>query len=92
MIVRVLGEGQYELADEDVERIESLDATLSQALTAGDEASFARALETLVGELRQRGRPLEPEKLVPSDLAIPPEGSTIAEVRALLDEDTPEKA
>ena len=92
MIVRVLGEGQYELADDDVERIESLDATLSQALTTGDEDRFARALEALVRELRQRGRPLEPDQLVPSDLAIPPEGSTIAEVRSLLDEDTPGKA
>lgn len=92
MIVRVLGEGQYELDAEHVERVEALDATLSQALAAGDEAWFAKALDSLLAEVRHNGRPVEPGTIVPSDLAVPAEGSTIAEVRALLDEDAPEKA
>lgn len=92
MIVRVLGEGQYELDAEPVERVEALDATLSQALAAGDEAWFAKALDSLLVEVRNSGRPVEPGTIVPSDLAVPAEGSTIAEVRALLDEDAPEKA
>lgn len=92
MIVRVLGEGQYELSSEQVERVEALDATLSQAVAAGDEAWFTKALDALLDEVRHGGRPLEPGTIVPSDLAVPSEGSTLAEVRALLDEGTPEKA
>lgn len=92
MIVRVLGEGQYELTPGQVERVEALDATLSQAVAGGDEAWFAKALDALLEEVRDRGRPLDPGTIVPSDLAVPHEGSTLAEVRSLLGEGTPEKA
>ena len=89
MIVRVLGEGQYELTAEHAERIEGLDGTLSQAVAAGDEAWFTKALEALLAEVRS-GRPVDAATIVPSDLAVPAEGSSLAEVRALLDEDTDE--
>ena len=91
MIVRVLGEGQYELTAAHADRIAGLDGTLSQAVAAGDEAWFTKALEALLAEVRS-GRPVDPGTIVPSDLAVPAEGSSLADVRALLDEDTPEKA
>lgn len=92
MIVRILGEGQYELDDAEMARVERLDATLSQALGAEDEAWFAKALDALVAEIRAGGRPLGPGTLVPSDLAVPADGSTIAEVRALLGDGSTESA
>ena len=92
MIVRVLDEGQYELDEAAVARVEALDATLSQALGAGDEAWFTKALVRLVTEIRSSGRRLDPATIVPSDMAVPAEGSSLEEVRALLAEGTPEHA
>lgn len=92
MIVRVLDEGQYELDEDAVARVEALDATLSQALSAGDEAWFTRALASLLAEIRSSGRRLDPATIVPSDMAVPSEGSSLEEVRALLGEGTPEHA
>jgi hypothetical protein len=90
VIVRVLGEGQYELDDDAVARVEAHDAMLSQALAADDEAWFAKALATLLADIRESGRRLDPTAIVPSDMAVPPEGASLEEVRALLAEGAPE--
>ena len=41
MIVRILGEGRYDVPDADMPAIEQLDAQLTDALDRGDEAEFA---------------------------------------------------
>ena len=41
MIVRILGEGQFELPDGDAERLNTLDNEAVAAVEAGDEAKFA---------------------------------------------------
>ena len=42
MIVRILGEGQFELPDSQVASLEELDQKLVAALDANDEADFPR--------------------------------------------------
>ena len=44
MIVRILGEGQYDVADEALDRLNELDAAVEAAVEAGDETAFAAAL------------------------------------------------
>ncbi|MDA8290251.1 MAG: hypothetical protein M0Z33_01010 [Actinomycetota bacterium] len=84
MIVRVLEEGQYELGDEESERLEKLDGALDEAIRAGDEDAFSRALDAVIAEVRSAGRALGPASIVPSDVAVPAPGTTLAEVRRLL--------
>ena len=86
MIVRVLGEGRYDVPDADIPAIEQLDATLNDALERGDEAAFSAALADLIGQVRHTGTVVPPDDLQTSELAVPHEGSTLSEVRALLAE------
>lgn len=92
MIVRVLGEGQYELDESAEGRVQALDDELGAALGADDEARFAATLDRLLAEVREHGRQLDAHRLVPSDVAVPSEGSSISEVRKLLAEGTWEHA
>ncbi|HVC26009.1 MAG TPA: hypothetical protein VND23_09640 [Acidimicrobiales bacterium] len=87
MIVRVLEEGQYELDDAGSARLDTLDSVLEDALRTGDEDTFAAALDAVIGEVRASGRRLDPSAIVPSDLALPAPGATLAEVRSLLLDD-----
>jgi hypothetical protein len=87
MIVRILGEGRYEVPEADLPAIEQLDATLVDALDRGDEAAFAGALADLTGEVRHTGTALGDDDLRTSDLAIPHPGSTLREVQELLAEE-----
>ncbi len=88
MIVRILGEGLYEVPDADIPAIEQLDEVLVDALDRGDEPAFAGALADLVGEVRHSGKKLADDHLATSEMVVPHEGSTVAEVRALLAEET----
>ena len=49
MIVRILGEGRYDVPDADLPAIEQLDAQLVDAMDRGDEAAFAGTLADLIG-------------------------------------------
>jgi hypothetical protein len=82
MIVRIMGEGQFTVADEVVERLNELDDALEAALS--DEAAFPAALTALLEAVRAEGEPVADDELVTSDVVLPAAEATVAEVRALL--------
>ena len=86
MIVRVLEDGQYELDDANTTTLTKLDGVLGDALHSGDADTFAAALTAIIDTVRSTGHRLDPTVIVPSDLALPRQGATIDEVRALLDD------
>ncbi len=87
MIVRILGEGQLEVDDSVVAELNALDSQLEAAADRNDEAAFAAALAGLLARVRAVGRPVEDATLAPSELILPQEGATMAEVRKLLTDD-----
>ena len=87
MIVRILGEGQLELADDQLDALNALDAKVEDAVAAGDEEAFGTALAALLDGVRRSGQPLAADSLEDSDLILPPADATIAEVRELLSDD-----
>jgi len=86
MVVRILGEGRYDVPDADIPAIEQLDAQLADALERGDEIEFATTLADLIGQVRHTGTLVAPDDLRTSSLAVPHEGSTLGEVQSLLAE------
>ncbi len=87
MIVRILGEGQLEVADDRLESLNQLDSDVESAVEAGDEEAFRGALAALLDGVRRHGTPLADDALEDSDLILPPSDATIDEVRALLSDD-----
>ncbi len=87
MIVRILGEGQYDVAETHLDRLNELDAEVEVAVAAGDTARFRAALGALLDGVRSGGTPHDVEALDESDLILPPADASIDEVRALLDAD-----
>lgn len=84
MIVRILGEGQFEVADDRLDALNELDAQVEAAVESGDEETFRSALTALHDGLRAAGTPLPDDSLEDSDLILPPGDASIDEVRALL--------
>jgi hypothetical protein len=87
MIVRILGEGRYDVTDSELPTIEQLDRQLVEALDRGDEDKFGLVLVDLIGEVRRVGTLLPADDLRPSELVVPNDGSTMSEVKALLAEE-----
>jgi len=86
VIVRILGEGQYDVADHALDRLNELDTALEAAVDAGDERAFPAALAELLDGVRSVGVAHAVDSLDESDMILPPADATIDEVRAMLDE------
>ena len=87
MIVRILGEGQYDVADEASDRLNQLDAALEAAVDAGDEAAFRSTLAALLDGVRTMGVPHELATLDASDVILPAADASLDTVRELLEDD-----
>jgi hypothetical protein len=86
MIVRILGEGRFDVPEADMPAIEQLDAQLTDALDRNDETAFDSALSDLLGQVRHTGTLLPADDLQTSGLVVPHPGSTLSEVKELLTE------
>ncbi|MCX4584092.1 hypothetical protein [Streptomyces sp. NBC_01481] len=87
MIMRILGEGQYEIADEHLTRLNELDSALQSAADAGDEAAFATALSALLDAVRSLGTSLPDDRITPSELVLPDADTSLTQVRELLSDE-----
>lgn len=87
MIVRIMGEGQFELADDAVVALQALDAELDEDLLATKPDEFRTHLDAMVTLVRSRGTALTGDDAVVSDAVLPPAEMEIEELRALLQED-----
>jgi hypothetical protein len=87
MIVRISGEGQFEVPDGHLQELNRFDDQLAKAVDAGDEAAFKAALEALLASVRTAGDELPGDFIGPSDLVLPGPDATIEEVREVLSEE-----
>jgi hypothetical protein len=85
VIVRILGEGQYAVADEHADLLNGLDAGLEQAVESGDEATFRSALDGLLAKVRTVGERVPDDSLDPSDAVLPGTDTSLQEVREMLE-------
>ena len=87
MILRIMGEGQFDVPEGHVEELNRLDQDLLKAVDTGDEDRFRSALQGLLASVRTAGSQLPDDYLGPSDLVLPNPDATIEEVREILGEE-----
>jgi hypothetical protein len=91
VIVRILGEAQYEVPDDHQGDLDALDAALVKAVDSGDEAAFLVALRALADDVRKKGQLLADDDFVPSHLVVPFADSSLEETRQLLADARPDE-
>ncbi|GAA0469726.1 hypothetical protein ACFQ2B_23470 [Streptomyces stramineus] len=87
MIVRIMGEGQWKLADGHFTELNTLDDELLQEMESGDGEGFRSTLGALLDAVRRLGEPLPDDALEPSELILPAPDATLDEVRQMLSDD-----
>ena len=87
MIVRILGEGQWNVSDDQLPALNELDSAVEAAVDGQDRESFSRSFGALLHTVRDVGVPLPDESLEDSDLILPPSDATLEEVRELLSDE-----
>jgi hypothetical protein len=81
MIVRIAGEGQFRLPDEDSDRLNELDNRAVAAVEQGDETGFQELWSQMLELVSSDGNALPEDELVESDVILPPRDITFAEAQ-----------
>lgn len=87
MIIRILGEGQYDIADSALDRLNELDAAVESAVAGRDQSGFESALKELLDGVRTMGVPHPVDAIDESDVILPGPDSSMDEVADMLAED-----
>jgi hypothetical protein len=82
VIVRISGEGQYELGDEHHHRLNELDDAAVAAVDRDDEPGWHAAFEELLAFVREHGTATEGDDLRPSEVILPPADLSFTEAGA----------
>ena len=81
MIVRISGEGQFKLPDEDSDRLNELDNRAVSAVEQGDETGFKELWSQMLEIVASDGNEIGDEELVESDVILPPRDISFEEAR-----------
>ncbi len=87
MIVRILGEGQFEVPEQKIGELRDLDEAVAEAVDTADREKYTQCVSELVAGIHRIGRRLPSEHLGPSDLVLPGPHTSLEEVRDLLREE-----
>jgi len=82
VIVRIAGEGQFEVSDDVVTQLNELDNRAVSAVEAGDVAGFEDVFRQMIQLIESDGSPLPDDSLAASDVIVPPRDITFDEARA----------
>jgi len=81
VIVRISGEGQFRLPDEDANRLNELDNRAVSAVEEGDETGFKELWSQMLELVANDGNTIGDDELVESDVILPPRDITLEEAR-----------
>jgi hypothetical protein len=87
MIVRLMGEGQFEVDDEVAKGLNDLDEQAGQAVERGDEEQLGELLRRMAEAVRTNGARLPDDDLRGSEGIVPPEDLSLDEARELFSGD-----
>jgi hypothetical protein len=84
MIVRILGEGQFDVPETAIQELNRLDDALMASVAAAEDIPFRAALLALTEQVRSLGTALSDETLQPSEAILPPPDIDLSEMQTLL--------
>jgi len=79
VIVRISGTGQFDVEEEGVRKLDSLDTEITQAMHDRDEQRFHQLLRDIIELVSTSGTPVANDTVVPSDVIVPPDDITLDE-------------
>jgi hypothetical protein len=87
VIVRLMGEGQFEIDDEVAKGLNDLDEQAAEAVERGDEGQLRELLGRMSEAVRTNGTRVADEELAASDAIVPPDDLSLVEARQLFEDE-----
>lgn len=79
MIIRIMGEGQYNVKGSLFDVLNKIDNTIVENVQKGDEKAFRKNLSKLISTIKSKGELVDDKELVASDIIVPPADMTFRE-------------
>ena len=83
-IVRIMGQGQFEINEDTVKRINEVDDAIVQILqneSKADDQEYRAKITEIVQTIKSEGKKLEDKELVESDIIVPDTDISIDEAK-----------
>jgi PspAA-like protein len=87
VIVRLMGEGQYEVDEEVAKGLNDLDEQAGEAVEQGNEEKLRELLQRMAEAVRTNGARLPDDDISPSEGIVPPDDLSLEEARRLFDDE-----
>jgi len=81
MIIRIMGEGQYNVKSSNFDKLNKIDNKIVEYVQKGDDKKYKKGLADLIGMIHREGIQLDNEDLIESDVIVPPADMTLEEAR-----------
>jgi len=83
MIVRIMGEGQYEVDSCMLDQLNIIDNRIVDHVSQGKQKEFREELEKLISTVKMKGKQLDLKEVITSDVIIPPKDLTLEEAKGI---------
>lgn len=83
MIIRILGQGQFEVKSSLFDELNVIDNKIVEYVTKGDEKEYKKGLADLIGLILREGKKVPDEELIESSVIVPPNDMTLKEARQI---------
>jgi hypothetical protein len=83
MIVRIMGEGQYEVDSCLLDQLNIIDNRIVDHVSQGKQKEFREELEKLISTVKMKGKQLDLKEVITSDVIIPPKDLTLEEAKGI---------
>lgn len=83
MIVRIMGEGQYEVDSCLLDQLNKIDNRIVDHVSKGAQKEFRDDLAELISSVKKNGKQLDAKEIIKSDVIIPPKDLTLEEAKGV---------
>jgi hypothetical protein len=81
MIIRIMGQGQFEVKSSLFDDLNKIDNKIVEYVQKGNEKGYKKSLADLIGIITREGQMVDNKELVESDVIVPPADMTLEEAR-----------
>ena len=83
MIIRIMGEGQYQASEALCNELNKIDNYIVTLVEEGKTQEYKLELARLISEIKEKAEPIDAKEIVKSDIIVPPGDLSFEEAKAV---------
>ena len=81
MIIRIMGEGQFRFDDSHLGDLNEIDNQIVDHVKKGNQDGFCQDLARMISTVKELGKPISDQEVIPSDIIVPPADLSFEEAK-----------